>query len=103
MVFETSKAFVGGKAGPNYPAPVAAIEAIEKAARKGRDEALPIETEAFVRIARTPVAAALVSVFLGDQVLKKIAKKASKGRGGWRARPSSAPGSWEAASRISRP
>ena len=78
MVFETSKAFVGGKAGPNYPAPIAAIEAIEKAARKGRDEALPIETEAFVRIARTPVAAALVSVFLGDLMLKKIAKKASK-------------------------
>ena len=78
MVFETSKAFVGGKAGPNYPAPVAAIEVIEKGARKSRDEALPIETEAFVRIARGPVAASLVGVFLGDQMLKKIAKKASK-------------------------
>ena len=78
MVFETSKAFVGGKAGPNYPAPVAAIEVIEKGARKNRDEALPIETEAFVKIARGPVAAALVGVFLGDQMLKKIAKKASK-------------------------
>ena len=78
MAFETSKAFVGGKAGPNYPAPLAAIEAIEKGARKGRDEALPIETEAFVRIARGPAAAALVSVFLGDQMLKKVAKKASK-------------------------
>ena len=78
MVFETSKAFVGGKAGPNYPAPVAAIEVIEKGARKNRDEALPIETEAFVKVARGPVAAALVSVFLGDQMLKKIAKKASK-------------------------
>ncbi len=78
MVFETSKAFVGGKAGPNYPAPVTAIEVIEKGARKNRDEALPIETEAFVKIARGPVAAALVGVFLGDQMLKKIAKKASK-------------------------
>ena len=78
MAFETSKAFVGGKAGPNYPAPLAAIEAIEKGARKGRDEAPPIETEAFVRIARGPAAAALVSVFLGDQMLKKVAKKASK-------------------------
>lgn len=78
MVFETSKAFVGGKAGPNYPSPVAAIEAIEKGARKGRDEALPIETEAFVRIARGPVAASLVSVFLGDQLVKKTARKAAK-------------------------
>lgn len=78
MVFESSKAFVGGKAGPNYPAPVAAIEVIEKGARKTRDEALAIEAEAFVRIARGPVAAALVSVFLGDQLLKKNAKKAAK-------------------------
>lgn len=78
MVFETSKAFVGGKAGPNYPSPLAAIEAIEKGARKGRDEALPIETEAFVKIARGPVAASLVSVFLGDQLVKKTAKKAAK-------------------------
>jgi 3-hydroxyacyl-CoA dehydrogenase/enoyl-CoA hydratase/3-hydroxybutyryl-CoA epimerase/enoyl-CoA isomerase len=78
MVFETSKAFVGGKAGPNYPSPVAAIEAIEKGARKNRDEALPIETEAFVKVARGPVAAALVSVFLGDQLLKKFARKHSK-------------------------
>ncbi len=78
MVFESSKAFVGGKAGPNYPAPVAAIESIEKGAWKGRDGALPIETEAFVRIARGPVAAALVSIFLADQMIKKVAKKASK-------------------------
>ena len=78
MVFESSKAFVGGKAGPNYPSPVAAIEVIEKGARKGRDEALAIESEAFGRIARGPVAASLVSVFLGDQLVKKAAKKAAK-------------------------
>jgi 3-hydroxyacyl-CoA dehydrogenase/enoyl-CoA hydratase/3-hydroxybutyryl-CoA epimerase/enoyl-CoA isomerase len=78
MVFATSKAFVAGKAGPHYPAPVAAIEAIEKGAAKPRDEALAIEAAAFARVAKTPTAHALVSVFLGDQAVKRIAKKHAK-------------------------
>jgi 3-hydroxyacyl-CoA dehydrogenase/enoyl-CoA hydratase/3-hydroxybutyryl-CoA epimerase/enoyl-CoA isomerase len=78
MVFETAKGFVGGKAGPNYPAPVAAIEAMQKGASKSRNEALEFEGAAFARIAKTPTAASLVGVFLGDQALKKMAKKASK-------------------------
>jgi 3-hydroxyacyl-CoA dehydrogenase/enoyl-CoA hydratase/3-hydroxybutyryl-CoA epimerase/enoyl-CoA isomerase len=79
MVFEGSKAFVGGKAGPNYPSPVAAIEAMQKGAGLGRDEALKIEAATFARIAKTPTAHGLVSVFLGDQLVKKFGKKASKG------------------------
>ena len=79
MVFEGAKAFVGGKAGPNYPSPVAAIEAMQKGAGLGRDEALKIEAATFARIAKTPTAHGLVSVFLGDQLVKKIGKKASKG------------------------
>ena len=43
-----------GKAGPNYPAPVAAIEAMEKGAGKTRDEALAIEAAAFAKVAKTP-------------------------------------------------
>jgi 3-hydroxyacyl-CoA dehydrogenase/enoyl-CoA hydratase/3-hydroxybutyryl-CoA epimerase/enoyl-CoA isomerase len=78
MVFNTSKAFVGAQAGPNYPAPLMAIEVIEKAAKLGRDEALKLETDAFVKIARTPQALALVGVFLSDQFVKKAAKKHSK-------------------------
>jgi 3-hydroxyacyl-CoA dehydrogenase / enoyl-CoA hydratase / 3-hydroxybutyryl-CoA epimerase / enoyl-CoA isomerase len=78
MVFAASKAFVAGKAGPHYPAPVAAIEAIEKGAGKGRDEALAIEAAAFARIAKTEAARSLVSVFLGDQAVKKIGKRAAK-------------------------
>jgi 3-hydroxyacyl-CoA dehydrogenase/enoyl-CoA hydratase/3-hydroxybutyryl-CoA epimerase/enoyl-CoA isomerase len=78
MVFTTSKAFVRGKAGPNYPAPLAAIEVIEKGAAKGRDEALAIEAAGFARIAKTSAAHALVSVFLGDQAVKRIAKKHAK-------------------------
>ncbi len=79
MVFEGSKAFVGGKAGPNYPAPVAAITAMQKGAGKGRDAALAIEAAAFAKIAKTPAAKSLVAVFLGDQAVKKAAKKAGKG------------------------
>ncbi len=78
MVFLGSKAFVAGKAGPNYPAPVAAIDVIEKGAKKGRDEALAIEAATFAKIAKSPTAAALVGVFLGDQAVKKIAKKHAK-------------------------
>ena len=37
MVFETSKAFVAGKAGPNYPAPVEAIASMQAGATKYRD------------------------------------------------------------------
>lgn len=79
MVFEGGKAFVGGKAGPNYPSPVAAIEAMQKGATLGRDEALKIEAATFARIAKTSTAHGLVSVFLGDQLVKKLAKKASGG------------------------
>jgi len=78
MVFSTAKAFIAGKAGKNYPAPVAVVTAIEKAAGKGRDEALKIESAGFAKLARTSVADSLVSLFLNDQFLKKKAKAASK-------------------------
>jgi 3-hydroxyacyl-CoA dehydrogenase/enoyl-CoA hydratase/3-hydroxybutyryl-CoA epimerase/enoyl-CoA isomerase len=78
MVFTVSKAFVAGKAGPHYPAPLAAIEAIEQGASKGRDEALAIEAAGFAKVAKTGAAHALVSVFLGDQAMKKIAKQHAK-------------------------
>ena len=77
MVFEGSKAFVAGKAGPNYPAPVAAIDAMQKGATKGRDEAIAIEAAGLPRIAKTETARGLVSIFLGDQLVKKAAKKAA--------------------------
>ena len=64
MVFTTAKGFIAGKAGKNYPAPVAAVSAIEKAAGKGRDEALKIEGQAFAKLAKTSVADALIALFL---------------------------------------
>lgn len=79
MSFSGAKAFVAGAAGPHYPAPVKAVEAIEKAARLGREEALVIEGETFSLCAKTSVAECLTQVFLGDQWLKKESKRVSKG------------------------
>jgi 3-hydroxyacyl-CoA dehydrogenase/enoyl-CoA hydratase/3-hydroxybutyryl-CoA epimerase/enoyl-CoA isomerase len=78
MTFETAKGFIAGQAGKNYPAPVAAVGAIQKAASKSRDEALKIEGQAFAKVAKTPQADALIGLFLNDQFLKKKAKAASK-------------------------
>lgn len=79
MAFETAKGFVLSVAGPNYPAPVLAIETMAKHATCDRDQALKIETESFVKLAKGAVAESLVSVFLGDQYLKKISKTLTKG------------------------
>ncbi|MCW8885615.1 MAG: fatty acid oxidation complex subunit alpha FadB [Motiliproteus sp.] len=82
MAFETAKGFIAGKAGPHYPAPVAAIKAMQKHAMLGRDQALEVEAKAFVKVAKTEVCKNLVGLFLNDQAIKKAsaahAPKASK-------------------------
>ena len=74
MVFETAKPFVAQKAGPHMPAPVTAVKTIQKHASMPRDKALEAEAKNFVKMAKTPVAEALVGLFLSDQYLKKQAK-----------------------------
>lgn len=78
MVFETAKAFIAGKAGKHYPAPITAVKGIQKAATMSRDDAIRVEAEGFVKLAKTTVADALIGLFLNDQLLKKKAKAASK-------------------------
>ena len=78
MAFETSKGFVAGQAGPNYPAPVEAIKTIQKAANFGRDKAIEVEAAGFAKLAKTSVAQSLVGLFLSDQELKKKAKAYDK-------------------------
>jgi len=73
MAFEISKAFVAGKAGKNYPAPVEAIKTMQKHAGMTRDKAIEVEAKGFARMAKTNVAACLVGLFLNDQALKKKA------------------------------
>ncbi len=71
MSFETAKGMVAGQAGPHYPAPMEAIKSIQKGAGEGREKAQKSEAKCFARMARTPVAASLVGLFLNDQFLKK--------------------------------
>ena len=78
MAFETSKAFVAGMAGANYPAPVVAIECMQKAAGKSRDDAIKVEAEGFTKVANTSVATSLIGLFMSDQLLAKKAKKWEK-------------------------
>ena len=83
MAFFTIKAMVGQQAGRHYPAPVKIVDVIEKARGMGLEDALAVEAEGFAELAATPVATALVGVFLNDQLLSKKAKqwekKASRG------------------------
>ncbi len=76
MALNISKAGVFMVAGKNYPAPFAAIEAIEKSLDSGREEAMLNEATQFAKMAKTTQAAALVGTFLGDQAVKKKAKGA---------------------------
>lgn len=74
MAFFTMKSMVGQQAGKNYPAPVKAVDVIEKARGMGLVDALKVEAEGFAELAVTPVASALVGVFLSDQLLGKKAR-----------------------------
>jgi len=73
MAFNSSLAFVGAQAGPNYPAPILAIKNMQEAATLGRDAALEVEAKYFAKAAVTPQANALIGVFLADQGVKKAA------------------------------
>lgn len=78
MSFSIAKSRVLQTAGKHYPAPLTAVKTIEAAARMGRDEALKLETQAFVPLARSDEARALVGIFLNDQAVKAKAKKLAR-------------------------
>lgn len=78
LAFGSAKAFVATQAGRNYPAPVAAVTAMEKGWGKSRSEALLIETEQFIAVAGTDTAASLIGIFLNDQVVSKKARSWEK-------------------------
>ncbi|MCP4596655.1 fatty acid oxidation complex subunit alpha FadB [Neptuniibacter sp.] len=74
MAFESAKGVIGGKAGPHYPAPMAALKTIQKHANLPRDKAAEIEAKGFIKVAKTDVCASLVGLFLKDQYVKKVSK-----------------------------
>ena len=75
VAFETAKGMVAAQAGPHYPAPLTAVQVMQEAATKDREGALLLEHEGFVKLAKTPVTANLVQMFLNDQFLASKAKK----------------------------
>ena len=78
MAFETARAFIAGKAGPNYPAPLTIVGVMQASARFPLEGALEIEAEGFAELAKSQEATALIGLFLGDQLLKKKAKNSTK-------------------------
>lgn len=74
MSLGLDKAAIQATAGANYPAPMAAFEAIEKSIAAKRDEAMDHEAAAFARVSKTTAAQAMVATFLADQGAKKKAK-----------------------------
>ena len=78
MVFETAQAVVFQKAGPHYPAPMTVVDLVQKTAGMARDEALQLEAQYFVQLAKTDVCNCLIGLFLNSQMLKKQARAAAK-------------------------
>lgn len=70
LSFSMAKSLVKMKVGAHYPAPLAAIDTIMKAANQSRDQAQQIETQSFVTLVKLPSAHALVGLFLNDQFIK---------------------------------
>ncbi|RLV60813.1 fatty acid oxidation complex subunit alpha FadB [Parashewanella curva] len=81
MAFSTAKAMVFQIAGKHYPAPNTAVSVIEQSHTQNRQEALIAEHHAFVQMARTEAATALIGIFLNEQVVKHKSKQAAKSIG----------------------
>ncbi|MBK3869762.1 fatty acid oxidation complex subunit alpha FadB [Pseudomonas stutzeri] len=62
-----------------YPAPRAILAALQAHAGLAWAEALRVESEAFVGLARGPEAASLVGLFLADQAVRKQARRYAEG------------------------
>ncbi|MDB6062129.1 MAG: multifunctional fatty acid oxidation complex subunit alpha [Verrucomicrobiaceae bacterium] len=78
MSFTTSKGYVAAQAGPNMPAPLAAVKTIEKNASAPRAQALAIEAKGFAKLAKTPQAEALIGIFINNQTVAKANRRYEK-------------------------
>ncbi|MAA89758.1 MAG: fatty acid oxidation complex subunit alpha FadB [Deltaproteobacteria bacterium] len=74
MTFETARAFISQKTKGQYPSPLTIVGVMQASAGLTIREALDVEAEGFAELAKTSEARALISLFLGDQLLKKKAK-----------------------------
>jgi 3-hydroxyacyl-CoA dehydrogenase/enoyl-CoA hydratase/3-hydroxybutyryl-CoA epimerase len=71
LIFRKARASVQAKSGGHYPAPFAAIDAVERGTATSLAEGLKIEAKKFGELAVTDVSRALVSVFFATQEIKK--------------------------------
>lgn len=78
LAFSVARTLVNKKAPKDYPAPRYTIDAIEKAARYSRKNALEIEHSHFVSLAKNTVTPALVRLFLNEKALKAKNKAMSQ-------------------------
>ncbi len=74
MAFESAKGMIGAKAGPHYPAPMAALKTIQTHANMTREAAQAVEAKGFAKLATNEVTPALVGLFLKDQQIKRTSK-----------------------------
>ncbi len=74
MAFETAKGLIAAKAGPHYPAPLAALKTIQAHAALDRDQAQVVEAKGFAKVAKSDACTALVSLFMKDHHIKKVAR-----------------------------
>ena len=78
LVFQSSIGMTKATTKGHYPAPVAAINSIQKGAGQSRDKALVVEMKEFIKVAKTDVTKSLVGLFLNDQYIKGKSKKQAK-------------------------
>ncbi|MCC3862559.1 fatty acid oxidation complex subunit alpha FadB [Pseudemcibacter aquimaris] len=78
MAFESAKGVIAGKAGPHYPAPMQALKTMKKSVTMDRAGAIEQEVRGFAKLAKTDVCTSLVSLFLNDQIVKRVSKKYTK-------------------------
>ena len=71
FTFAVARAQVMAKTGGQYPAPLAALEAIAKGCNLPLEEGLKVETENFVPLVGSPVSRNLIAVFFMTQRLQK--------------------------------
>jgi len=73
LIFRKARAAVLAKSGGHYPAPLAALDAVERGTATTLAEGLKIEAHLFGEMSVTDVSRALVSVFFAAQDIKKDA------------------------------
>src|SRR5437870_8126842 len=71
LAFRSARKLVLERTGGNYPAPLAALEAVEYGLRHGIAEGLKREAQLFGRLAVTDVSRKLVQIFFATTQLKK--------------------------------